>query len=116
MKEKVKTTAVLSGKLIALLLVLAFFVGFTPYMSPLLTKCIVTGAFAAYTLVLASKWGFVEYIQVHGSRLAAEMASCDFCLSWWTCVLFCGIGWVVTGALDWIPATFAATMFCRVIK
>ena len=41
---------------------------------------------AAFLLMLAHKWGFVEYVQVHGNEFFAKMFSCDFCLSWWFCV------------------------------
>lgn len=41
---------------------------------------------AAFILTLLYKWEIVEYIQVRGGRLLSEMAKCDFCLSWWTCV------------------------------
>lgn len=45
------------------------------------------GFLAAFFLLLAYKWGVVEYLQVHGSKLVSEMARCDFCMSWWLCVI-----------------------------
>ena len=41
---------------------------------------------AAWLLLLLIKTGAVEWLQVHGSRLIHELASCYFCLSWWLCV------------------------------
>ena len=43
--------------------------------------------FAVFLLLLAYKWKLVEWLQVHGSERIAEMAHCDFCMSWWLCVL-----------------------------
>lgn len=42
---------------------------------------------AAFILTLLYKWEVVEYIQVRGCRLLSKMAHCNFCLSWWTCVV-----------------------------
>lgn len=41
---------------------------------------------AAFLLLLAYKWGVVEYLQVHGNDFISKMAHCDFCMSWWLCV------------------------------
>lgn len=101
---------------VIMLVVLAVFAWFTPLMTTLWHKCIMAGAIAAYALVLLSKWGVVEWMQVRGSRLVSEMASCGFCLSWWTCVLLCGMGVLLTGSVEWIPSAFVATMVCRMLK
>lgn len=43
--------------------------------------------FATFLLLLAYKVGLVEWMQVHGSNMISKMAHCDFCMSWWLCVL-----------------------------
>lgn len=42
---------------------------------------------AAFALLLLRKWGVVEWLQVHGNDIISRMAGCDFCLSWWTCLV-----------------------------
>jgi len=116
MGERLRKYASNALRCAVLLAVLAVFAGVSPLFVTLWHKCIITGAFASYALVLLAKWGVVEWLQVHGCRVVAEMASCGFCMSWWACVLFCGVGWLMTGSVAWAPAAFVATMVCRVIK
>jgi hypothetical protein len=116
MGEKMKGYGICFLRCVIMFVVLAVFAGFTPFMTTLWHKCILTGAMAAYALVLLSKWGVVEWMQVRGCGLVSEMASCDFCLSWWMCVLMCGFGWLITGSVEWIPSAFVATMVCRMLK
>lgn len=47
----------------------------------------IVATFAAFVLLLAKKWGFVEFVQVNGNDFFSEMFSCDFCLSWWAGVV-----------------------------
>lgn len=49
----------------------------------------IAGLLSAFILLLMRKWGVIEWLQVHGSRLVAEMANCNFCLSWWANVIVC---------------------------
>ena len=46
-------------------------------------------SFSAFLLNLAIKWGFVEWMQVHGNDFFAKMFNCYFCLSWWVNVIVC---------------------------
>lgn len=46
---------------------------------------------AAFIILTLAKWGVVEYMQVHGSKLISELFSCYLCLSFWMCVIFCGL-------------------------
>ena len=87
--------------------------GYGIYFLRCVIMLVVLAVFAGFAL---SKWGVVEYLQVRGCGLVSEMASCDFCLSWWTCVLMCGIGWLITGSVEWVPSAFVATMVCRMLK
>lgn len=49
--------------------------------------CLIVAAIAAFSVTLMHKWGLVEYAQVHAGQLISQMFHCDFCLSWWTCVI-----------------------------
>ena len=58
-----------------------------------LLVCVVLVALvAAFFILLATKLGIVEWMQVHGDKFISGMANCTFCLSFWTCtVLFVGV-------------------------
>lgn len=116
MKEETKSYLKYGLRVLILCFVFAVFLAFSAAFMSLWGKSIMVGVFAAYAFVLLSKWGVIEWMQVHGSGLIAEMASCDFCLSWWLCVVLCFGGWVVSGGWGWLPAAFVGTMICRVLK
>lgn len=70
---------------------------------------------SAFFIMLAKKWGFVEYLQVHGSDLISKMANCDFCLSWWTNVLFAILLMVCLQDYHLIALPFFSTMITRYV-
>lgn len=82
-------------------------------MSEILINSIVIGCLAAFSITLAKKWGVVEQMQVHGNDLVSEMAHCDFCMSWWACVVLTLVYIFVTGdtSMVWMP--FIGTMVSR---
>lgn len=82
-------------------------------MKDLLINSIVIGCIASFFITLAKKWGIVEYLQVHGSELISEMAHCDFCMSWWVCVLLTAMYAVCTGDTMFLAMPFIGTMVSR---
>lgn len=38
---------------------------------------------AAFVVLLVKKWGWAEYIQVHGNEFLSKLFSCDLCMSFW---------------------------------
>lgn len=82
-------------------------------MKDLLINSVVIGCIASFFIVLAKKWGIVEYLQVHGSELISEMAHCDFCLSWWACVLLAVVYGFCTGDAMFFGMPFIGTMVSR---
>lgn len=68
------------------------FVVFFCAMSALFYACI-----AAFLVTLAKKWGFVEWLQVHGNSFFSKMAHCDLCLSFWASMLVACVAFVITG-------------------
>lgn len=71
---------------------------------------IVVALLAAFLLTLLRKWGVIEWVQVHGNEFFAKMFNCDFCLSWWTCVLISLIAFVLTGNTVFLGVPFCSTM------
>ena len=47
---------------------------------------IITACLATFFLLLAYKWGAIEWLQVHGNAFVSQLANCTFCLSWWMCL------------------------------
>lgn len=68
---------------------------------------------SAFLLLLAAKWGLVEWMQVHGNDFFAKMANCDFCLSWWTNVVLCVAIFIVTGEHWYLLMPFVNTIITR---
>lgn len=42
-----------------------------------------------------------RWVIIHAPRLVSEAFSCDFCLSWWTCLAICLAVWPFSGAAFW---------------
>lgn len=64
---------------------------------------------AAWLLTLAYKWGAVEWVQLHGGHLLAQLCSCQFCLSWWACVVVACVAAVATRSPELLATPFFAT-------
>jgi len=56
------------------------------YLFFILLCAIITACLATFFLLLAYKWGVIEWLQVHGNEFVSQLANCMFCLSWWTCL------------------------------
>ena len=56
-------------------------------MTQFLTIVVLVALLASFLVLLLTKWGVVEWMQVHGDTVLSKMASCSFCLSFWACVL-----------------------------
>ena len=44
---------------------------------------VVVASVEAFIILLAYKWGIVEYLQTHGNEFVSKMAQCNFCMAWW---------------------------------
>ncbi len=74
---------------------------------------LMVGMWAAFIILLCSKWGVIEWLQIHGSKLISEMANCDFCLSWWACLILTIIVLCFVGDVHMIAVPFIATPIAR---
>lgn len=68
---------------------------------------------SAFIINLAKKWGYVEWLQVHGCELISKMANCNFCLSWWTNVIFSLLAAIIMQEWQLIFAALFGTMITR---
>lgn len=84
-------------------------------MEHFIYNIIVVALIAAFVLTLLRKWGVIEWVQIHGNDFFSNMFNCDFCLSWWTCVLICFFALIFTGNPAFLGVPFCSTMITRVL-
>lgn len=75
----------------------------------------IVGLWAAFILLLSYKLGVIEWMQVHGCKLISEMAHCNFCLSWWVCLILSIVALCFVGDLHIIAVPFIATPIARIL-
>lgn len=69
---------------------------------------------ASFGLSLASKWGWIEWAQVHApTEFLYKLFSCKFCCSWWVCVGISVTLFLVAGGLWTLVLPIFATVICR---
>lgn len=77
---------------------------------------LIVALLAAFLLLAAYKTGIVEYLQVHGNKLVAEMAHCDFCMCWWLSLAVSIVFLLVTLDCVCLGIPFLSTPLARWIK
>lgn len=75
----------------------------------------ITASAAAFLTGLLGKWGVIERLQTRGNRFFSEMANCNFCLSWWSCVAVALAVAALTGEAVMLLLPFCATMPARLL-
>lgn len=69
---------------------------------------------AAFTLGLASKWGILEWLQVHApNEFFEKMFNCKFCCSFWVGVIISLTLCVITGQWMIMLAPVCTTVITR---
>ena len=60
---------------------------------------------AAFIVLLVKKWGFAEWMQIHGDKYLSKLFSCDLCMSFWAGMVVCFIlaCWYDDNQLIFIP-------------
>lgn len=53
-------------------------------MVSFLMSVVVVALAAAFVILLAMKVGIIEWMQARGDKLVSDLASCHFCMSFWT--------------------------------
>lgn len=77
--------------------------------------CLVIASVSAFCLSLLFKWGVIEWMQLRGPWIIAEMTKCDFCLSWWMCFFVSIAAVIVTGDLTLFFVPFTATKLTQIL-
>ena len=68
---------------------------------------------ASFMVLILTKWGVVEWLQVHGDELLSKMASCTFCLSFWSCVIVSLVVVIGTDNILYLGIPFFAAPITR---
>lgn len=76
---------------------------------------VIVALLAAFEITLLRKWGVIEWVQVHGNKFFSKMFNCDFCLSWWACVLICIFAFAVTLNPMFVSVPVFSTMITRAL-
>ena len=50
---------------------------------------ILVALLAAFMVLLVKKWGWAEWMQVHGDKYLSQLFGCDLCMSFWASVIIC---------------------------
>jgi hypothetical protein len=62
---------------------------------------------ASFILSLLSKWGVIEWLQVHSPcELVYKWASCKFCLSFWTSLALSIVFMIIFKRIDILAVPF----------
>ena len=48
---------------------------------------ILVALLAAFIVLLVKKWGWAEWMQVHGDKYSSQLFSCDLCMSFWAAMM-----------------------------
>ena len=54
---------------------------------PNLKLIVFVALLAAFIVLLIKKWGWAEWMQVHGDNILSKLFSCDLCMSFWAAML-----------------------------
>ena len=61
-------------------------------MIEVLCAGLIVGCISQWLLVIATKWGIVDWLQIHAiNDTMYKLASCYFCMSWWLSLILCGL-------------------------
>lgn len=82
-------------------------------MTQLLIIVVLVALLASFLVLLLTKWGVVEWMQVHGDTMLSKMASCSFCLSFWMCLLLTLVVVLGTDNALYMSVPFFATPITR---
>ncbi len=74
---------------------------------------IIIATAAAFLIMLLEKLGIRNAIIEFGPKLLSQLFSCDFCLSWWTCLIIASINTIVLHNWHYALLALLATPITR---
>lgn len=79
----------------------------------LILNAVVVASVTAFIILLAYKWGIVEYLQTHGDEFVSKMAQCNFCMVWWVSLFLSLFLLGLTGDFSMLLVPLIATPLAR---
>ena len=76
---------------------------------------LIVSLLAAFVVLLVKKWGWAEWVQVHGNEFFARLFSCDLCMGFWSAVVICMMIAVVTGDTRYVLLPVLTTPLTRMM-
>ena len=67
----------------------------------MITEMILLALCASFIILLITKFGWREKVQIYGPKLISGMFNCDFCISFWTCLVLSVLFYTFVDG-DWI--------------
>jgi hypothetical protein len=74
---------------------------------------VVVATLTVFVILLAYKWGIVEYLQTHGNEFVSKMAQCNFCMAWWVSLFLSLFLLGLIGDVFMLLVPFIATPLAR---
>ena len=69
----------------------------------------------AFTILLMSKTCVRDELIMHTPKFISKMFSCDFCLGFWTAMLYCLVLFILTGDLGYFVIPFFSAPLIRLL-
>lgn len=71
----------------------------------MITEMILLALRASFIILLITKLGWREKVQIYGPKLISDMFNCDFCISFWTCFVLSVLLFTFADG-DWIVLSY----------
>ena len=72
-------------------------------------------SYSCFSILFIGTTGIREQVIIKAPIMISKLFSCDFCLSWWTC-LFISIVWaILSGDCRYVLCSIAATPITRIM-
>lgn len=84
-------------------------------MEKILEMIVLVALAAAFVVLLVKKWGWAEWMQVHGDKYLSRLFGCDLCMSFWACVVLSFCLCLVTDDAQWMLVPMFSTPIARLL-
>ena len=81
----------------------------------MIEKIAIIALLAAFVVLLVKKWGWAEWMQVHGDKYLSQLFGCDFCMSFWSAVIICMLVACFTNNGTWMLLPWVTTPITRML-
>ena len=76
---------------------------------------VIVALIASFIVLLLSKVGVLEWMQINGSEIISKLASCHFCLSFWIGLIVAVIFAIFTANLMLVLVPFCSSPISRML-